>query len=75
MNQFEKAIRQVIEEESRIDKKRTFYPRKVKKAGGFSKKFITCLNDEVSRLQKVDPGITFDHLLKCLDFEVKRKKE
>jgi hypothetical protein len=76
MSQFEDIFKkEVLEEESRVEKKRVFYPRKIKKAGGFDPKFIDCLGEELKRLQSLDETITISHILKSLDFEVKKSSK
>ena len=76
MSQFEDIFnKEVLEEESRVEKKRVFYPRKIKKAGGFDPKFIDCLSVELARLKAIDETITVSHILKSLDFEVKKNSK
>ena len=74
MEQFEKLFDSVINEEApktRVEKKRSFYPKKVQNAGGFSKEFIECLGGELQRLKSGDPTIKDLHILKALDFEIR----
>lgn len=72
MDQFEKYCQRILEEESVLEKRRKFYPRKVKNAGGFTIVFQECLADEIRRLKEADPTITDQHILKSLEFEMKK---
>lgn len=76
MDRFDEIFnKEVLEEESRVEKKRVFYPRKIKKAGGFDPKFINSLEQELTRLRAIDDSITVSHILKSLDFEVKKSSK
>ena len=62
----------LLNEESKVEKKRHFYPRKISNVGGLSDSFITALKNEKSRLEKKDDSINLPHIYKAIKWELER---
>lgn len=75
MSKFNELAKSVLVDEatrSVVTKKRSFYPRKIEQSGGLSPDLLECLNNEVQRLQEIDPSINKQMILKALSFEIDR---